>query len=96
VVAAEGHVGHYERATNGAANGSRVVKHLVDGDGERVVMAHHDHCQRVADKDQVDTGLVDKARGGVVVGGERSDGLALMLHLGQSGHGHFGEGGFER
>ena len=43
VIAAEGHVGHDERAAHGAAHGARVVEHLVDGDGERVFVAEDDH-----------------------------------------------------
>ncbi len=92
VIAAEGHVGHDERAAHGAAHGARVVQHLVDGDGQRVFVAEDDHGERVADEDEIDAGLVDKARGGVVVGGERGDGLALALHLAERGHGDFGEG----
>ena len=49
-------------------------------------------AERVADQDEVDAGLVDKARGGVVVGGERGDGLALALHFAERGHGDFWEG----
>ena len=89
VIAAEGHVGDDERAAHGAAHGAGVVQHLVHGDGEGVFVAEHDHGERVADQDQVDAGLVDQARGGIVVGGERGDGLALALHLSECGHGDF-------
>ena len=92
VIAAEGHVGHHQRATHGAAHGARVVQHLVHGDGERVFVAEDHHGQRVADKDEIDAGLVDQPRGGVVVGGERGDGLALALHLAECGHGDFWKG----
>ncbi len=92
VIAAEGHVGHDERAAHGAAHGARVVQHLVDGDGKRVFMAENDHGERVADENEIDAGLVDKPRGGVVVGGERGDGLALALHFAERGHGDFWEG----
>ena len=92
VIAAEGHVGHDQRAMHGAAHGARVVQHLVHGDGKRVFVAEDHHGQRVADKDEVDAGLVHQARGGVVVGGERGDGLALALHLAECGHGDFWKG----
>ena len=92
VIAAEGHVGHDERAANGAADGARVVEHLVDGDGKGVFMAEDDLAERIADQDEIDACLVDKARGGVVVGGERRDGLALALHFAERGHGDFWEG----
>ena len=92
VIAAEGHVGHDERAADGAADGACVVEHLVNGDGKRIFVAEDDLGERIADKDEIDACLIDKARGGVVVGGERGDGLALTLHFTERGHGHFGEG----
>jgi peptidoglycan/xylan/chitin deacetylase (PgdA/CDA1 family) len=89
VIAAEGHVGHKEGAANGAADGASVVQHLVHGDGEGVFVAQDHHGQRVAYQDEVDAGFVGEARGGVVVGGESGDGLALALHLSKRGHGDF-------
>ena len=81
-----------KRATDGAAHGARVVQHLVHGDGQRVFVAEHDHGEGVADEDEVDAGFVDQAGGGVVVGGERGDGLALALHFCQRRNGNFCEG----
>ena len=92
VIAAEGHVGDDESAANGAANGAGVVQHLVHGDGEGVVVAEDDHGERVADQQEIDAGFVDEAGAGVVVRGERGDGLALALHFTERGHGDFGEG----
>ena len=92
VIAAERHIGNHESATHGAAHGARVVQHLVDGDGKSVFLAEHDHGERVADEDQIHAGLVDQARGRVVVRGQRGDGLALALHLSQRGHGDFRDG----
>jgi len=48
-------------------------------------MAENDHGERVADQKQVDAGFVHKAGTGVVVGGERGDGLALALHFTEAG-----------
>ncbi len=79
VIAAEGHVGDEQGAADGAADGAGVVEHLVDGDGEGVFVAEDDHGERVADQDQVDAGFVGEAGGGVVVGGEGGDGLALRF-----------------
>ena len=96
VIAAEGHVGDEQGAADGAADGAGVMEHLVDGDGEGVFKAHHHHGQRIAHQHHVDARLVDKARGCIVIGGERGDGLALALHLGQRGHGDFYDGGVRR
>ena len=42
-------------------------------DRERVLVAQHGLGQRVADQNHVHAGLVDQARGGIVVGGETGD-----------------------
>ena len=89
VIAAKGHVGHDQGATNCTANGACVVQHLVHGDGERVFVAQDDHGERVADEHEIDSGFIDEARGGIVVRGERGDGLALALHFSQCRHGDF-------
>ncbi len=92
VIATEGHVSHDQRAMHGAAHGACVVQHLVNGDGKRIFVAEDDLGERIADKDEIDACLIDKARGGVIVGSERGDGLALTLHFTERGHGDFGEG----
>ena len=56
-----------------------VVRHVVDGDVERVVVTEHDHRQRVADEDHVDPGFVDDARGGRVVGRDHDERCARAL-----------------
>ena len=59
-----------------AGDGAGVVEHLVESDGQGVLVAEDDHAERVADEDHVDAGLVEQARGGIVIRGERRDGLA--------------------
>ena len=71
-----------------AHHGLRVVEHLVHRDAHGLLVAEHDHAQRVADEDQRDARLVDDARGRVVVGGEHRDALAVDAHLGDVGDGH--------
>jgi hypothetical protein len=61
VVAAKGHIGNYEGAMHGAANGAGVVEHLVHGDGEGVFVAKHDHGERVADEEEIYSGFVNEA-----------------------------------
>jgi hypothetical protein len=56
-----------------------VVDHLVHRHRERVGIAQRDHPERIADQDRVDPGRVQRARDGVVVGGEHCDRLALLL-----------------
>jgi hypothetical protein len=82
VVGAVGHVGDEEGAAEAAGDGAGVVEHLVEGDGEGVFVAEDDHAERVADQDHVDAGLVDQARGGIVVCGERGDGMAGQVSSG--------------
>ena len=69
------HVGNQQSVLDAAAHGFDVMQHLVHGDRQRVLVAQHGHGQRVADQSNVDAGLVDQARGGVVVSGQAGDGL---------------------
>jgi hypothetical protein len=92
VIAAKRHVGHHQGAANGAADGAGVVEHFIHGDGQGVFVTEDDHGQRVANQKQVDASFVGKARGGVVVRGERGDGLALPLHFGKCRDGDFCDG----
>ena len=47
VIAAKGHIGHHQCATNGTTNRARMVQHLVYGNGKGVFMAQNDHGQRI-------------------------------------------------
>jgi hypothetical protein len=96
VVAAEGHVGHDQRAAHGTANGPGVVQHLIHAHGERVVMAEDDHGQRIADQEKVYPGFIGEARRRIVVSRERGDGLALALHFSEGRHGDFCDGNARR
>ena len=74
-----GHVRDEHGATHPAAHGTRVVQHLVHGDGQRTFEPHHDHGERVAHQQQVDASLIGQPCGGVVVGGQRRNGLMCLL-----------------
>ena len=95
VIAAKGHVGYDQGASNGTANGAGVMEHFIDGDSECVVVTEDHHGEGVADEEEVDSGFVYQAGGGVVVSGEGGDGLALSLHFAERRHGDFcgGESG---
>ena len=56
-----------------AMSRARVMQHLVHGDRQSVLVTQHGLGQRIADQDNVDTGLVHQARAGVVVGSETSN-----------------------
>ena len=83
MIGAEGHVSHQKGVLHGAAHGAGVMQHLVHGDRQGAVIAEHDLGERVSDEDEVHAGFIGQARGGVIVGGERDDGLVLALLLRQ-------------
>ena len=69
VVAEPGQVTDEQGPRLGTSGGCHVVGHVVDRDVERVLMAEHDHGERVADQDHVDAGAVgDPCRRKVVRG----------------------------
>ena len=88
VIGAEGHVGHQKCVPHGAAHGASVVQHLVHGDRKSAVIAEHHLGERVSDQDHVYAGFIGKARGGVIVGGERNDGLVVALFFRESVYGN--------
>ena len=77
VVAAVGHVCHYERAPCTAAHGPRVVKHLLNRNRQRAVVTEHDHADGVADENDVHAGFVEQTSRGIVVGRQAGDLLGL-------------------
>ena len=91
VIGAEGHVGDDEGVVGAAADGAGVVDHFVERDGESVVVAENDHAERVANEEDIDAGLIGKARSRVVVGGETDDFLrcGIGLAVKESGDGDF-------
>src|SRR5580658_7006353 len=64
----------------GASDGSAVVTHFVDSHGQRALEPLHDHPERVADEDDVDSGLVDQAGHRKVVRRYRDDARARNFH----------------
>ena len=85
VIRGEGHVGHQEGALHPAAHGAGVVQHLLHGDRQGVLVAQHDHAERVAHQHHVDAGLVDQARAGVVVGCEAGNEFVTLFLFLKSG-----------
>ena len=86
----ERHVGHDERARGAPHDGARVMEHVVERHGERVLVAEHDHAHRVADQDARPRRLVQQARHRRVVGGQHGDLLAarlLLLEIGNANPG---------
>ena len=51
----ERQVDDQERARLGADHGAKVVRHLRHRDRDRRLVAEHDHPERIADQDQVDS-----------------------------------------
>ena len=79
VVAHPRQVGDDQRARLRARDRAGVVRHVVDGDVQRVVVPEHDHRHRVADEDHVDAGGVDRARRRRVVRGDHHERRAGAL-----------------
>jgi hypothetical protein len=72
------HVDDDERASCRGRR-ARVVQHVVERHRQRVLVSEHDHAQRVADENHIDSGAIQQTRHGRVVGGERGDLLAACL-----------------
>ena len=49
---------------HGAADGAGVMQHLIHGDRQSAVITENDLGERIADKDEIDSGFIGQARGG--------------------------------
>src|SRR5579871_3000403 len=92
MVAAERHVCDNQSASHGAAHSARMVQHLVYGNRERIIVAEHNHRERITYENDVDARLVDQPRRCIVICGESRNRLSLPLHLAEGGYRNFGEG----
>jgi len=66
-----------------------VVDHLVHGDRQGRLHALHDHAERIADEDDVDTGCISDAAEREVVRGQCDDRVTATLALQNIRHRHF-------
>ena len=64
----ERHIHHHKRVPGTTADGFSMVYHVVNGHGQRILVAQHNVAQGVADKNHVDTGLVNDACRMVIIG----------------------------
>lgn len=88
VVGHKGHVADYKGVLGPANNRFCVVDHFIHRHWDGGFVAQHNHAQAVAHKENGDARLIGKLRYGVIVGGDHSDLLALLLHLPDLGGGY--------
>ena len=62
-----------------------MVQHLLHGNGQGIFIAQHHHGERVSHQDHVDSSLIQKARAGIVVGGQTSDEFFALFLFEKSG-----------
>src|SRR4051812_41895267 len=79
VIRAVWHVGEKKGILHTTTGGASVVKHLVDSDGERVVISEHSLSERVAYQHDIDARFINQACSGIVVSGEAADRFAVKL-----------------
>ena len=79
VVSHERHITDDQRVGSAANDGAGVADHVVHRHAQRVGVAKHGHAQAVTDEEQGNTGAVQPAGGGVVVGRQHGEILAFGL-----------------
>jgi hypothetical protein len=55
------------------------MNHVIHRDMRGIGVSQNDHSQRVANQQQIEPALVEKARSGVIIGRERSQTAAFSL-----------------
>lgn len=81
LVESKGQVPNQKWALGPTRHRSAVDEHFIKRYREGGIIAVHDHRGRVADQRNVNSSRVQVNRRGVVVGGDHSDGLALLVLL---------------
>ena len=76
----ERHVRDDQRPLGAAADGARMVDHHVERDGKGVVVAEHNHAERIADQNHIDAGAIQQARHREIVRGPDGDLFAAFFH----------------
>src|SRR5438552_12999125 len=61
-----------------------VIDHLIHRDRQGRVVPLDDHAERISDEENLDSGAIEEAGEGGVVGREHRDALAGLLHLAES------------
>src|SRR5690348_9454065 len=81
VIRSVGHIGDDQCTLDSTTDGAHVMKHLFDRDWEGVLVSQHDHGERIAYQDHVDSSLVDEPRRCVIVGRETRNWRAALLFV---------------
>src|SRR5205807_3041812 len=58
-----------------------MMQHFIQSYLGRVFVAEHNHPQRIADQDNVEAAFIEQTRGWIIIGGQRGDALAALLHF---------------
>ena len=86
VVAGPGHVSHHELGRFRPRHRGRVADHVFHGHLEGVLVAEHDHAERVANKDEVDSRGGGGPGGGSIVRRHHDKRLATAFAVTDSRH----------
>src|SRR5699024_5421831 len=81
LIAAEGHVAHYEGVRRALHHRANVVYHVVERNADCGAVAEHNHAQRVAHEDDLGLALVDDGGHRVVIGRYIGELAPLLLKL---------------
>src|SRR6266446_1980025 len=58
-----------------------MMQHFIQSYLRRVFVTEHNHPQRIADQDNVEAAFIEQTRGWIIVGSQRRDALAALLHF---------------
>ena len=89
LVGHKGHVANQQGVLRPASHSFAVVQHILHGDRQGVGVAQDHHAERIAYQDGIDAGLVDRQSGGIIIGRQHADDLAVLLALAQGVRGDF-------
>ena len=86
VVSANRHIGDKQGALHSARDRAGVMQHLLERHARGVFVPEHYHPQGIAHQNDVDPAFIEQTRGRIIVGCERGDFFAALLHFSKIFH----------
>lgn len=75
----EGHTGQNKSSFHASSHSPDMMQHLLHGQGQRAFVAQSGHTQGIADKDYIDSRLINNSRKRVIISSQHSYSLTFFL-----------------
>ena len=81
LVAHKGHIADHECIFCTSGNSGGVVNHILHGNGDGILIAEHNHAQRVANQNGIYATFIHQLCCGIIISGQHSDFVSVQFLL---------------